>query len=133
MIAWITEWATVVGVVIAALGVIAAVVVPVAIHLHNRSFRGTSKGRASVVSTCPHAFLDLQEDPFGLRILPAFVSPMGRMDYECQRCRLNGIYDENVVTALTYKPSSGISLLDIVKDFNERERTFAKALKRYEG
>ena len=55
------------------------------------------------------------------------------MDYECQRCRLNGIYDENVVASLTYKPPSGMSLLDIVKDFQKRERAFGKALKRYEG
>lgn len=86
-----------------------------------------------VVSTCPHAFLDLQEDPFGFRIVPTFVSPVGRLDYECQRCGLNGIYGENVVSFLTYRPPSGVSLLDVVKDFRKRERDFDKAIKKYEG
>ena len=128
MIAWITEWAVVIG----AVGAIAAVVVPVVIHFHNRSFRGTPKGRALVVSTCPHALLDFQ-DPPGLKIQPTFISPPGRFDFECQRCRLNGIYDQRVVDSLTYRPPSGISLLDVVKDFRKHERAFARAIKRYEG
>ena len=132
MSAWIIDWAVVIGSVAAVAAVIAAVVVPVALHFHNRSFRGSQKGWSLVTSTCPHAFMNLQENPFGIKIQSTFVSPFGRLDFECQRCRLT-INGEHIVDVLTYKPPPGASLLDVVKDFRKRERAFGKAVKRYEG
>ena len=60
----------------------------VLIHLHNRSFRGTSKGMSLVTSTCPHAYLNFREDSGAIEIVPTFFKPVGRFDFICQRCGL---------------------------------------------
>lgn len=94
------EGLTLSGVVVAVIGVVVAVLV----HLHNRSFRGTSKGRSLTASTCPHVYLNFRDDTGAIEIVPTFLKPVGRFDFTCQRCGLNGIYDERLVQTLTYSP-----------------------------
>ena len=104
----------------------------VLVHLHNRSFRGTSRGRSLTASTCPHAYLNFRDDTGAIEIVPTFFKPVGRFDFTCQRCGLNGIYDERLVQTLTYSPV-GSTLLDVAKNFRKRERAFEKAIKKYDG
>ena len=123
-----TEWLTLSGVVVAAIGV----VVTVFVHLHNRSFRGTPKGMSLVKSTCPHSHLNYRDDTGQIELIPTFYKMAGRFDYLCQRCGLSGIYDERLIQSLTYRPM-GNTFRDVAKNYRKRERAFEKAIKKYDG
>ena len=113
----------------AAIGIVGMVVVPIAIHLRNLSFKKTDKGLHEVRAWCPHSFIDIVSE--GILVNATFISPPGQLHYTCERCGMS-LANEQFAERLVYKPQ-GNNAREMVDDYIRREKRFEKAIKKYRG